>query len=447
MNSHDGWPHSPTDDRRMPGTPVPQTADTRTSPVVSRRRRLIWLTAGLAAAAVVGIAGTLGVAQGSVISGTAVAADVNIPAAAPAVPGQSGGSGGAGGVSPWGNSQLIPGSGQSGTQGGGQLAEGSASAALGRATATQQVGVVDIDTVLSYAGAEAAGTGLVLTANGEILTNNHVVEGSTSITVTIVSTGASYPATVVGTDAVDDIAVLQLTDATGLSVANLAKTSAVGVGDAVTGVGNAGGAGGTPSASPGYVTAINQTISTQAEGSAAAETLSGLIETSADIQAGDSGGPLFDASDQVIGIDTAAQSGGVRTAGYAIPIASALTIAGQIEAGQGSQNIVIGYPAFLGVEISDSGSSLGASGYGRYQQSAGSGALISGVVSGAPADQAGLAAGDTIIAIDGTPITDGAALSAALAGDRAGQTVTVTFAGGSATSQTTQATLVNGPAA
>ena len=125
--------------------------------------------------------------------------------------------------------------------------------------------------MLSYQGAEAAGTGLVLTSSGEILTNNHVVEGSTSITVTIVSSGASYPATVVGTDATDDIAVLQLTDASGLAVADLATTSAVGVGDAVTGVGNAGGAGGTPSASPGYVTATDQTITTQAEGSAAAK--------------------------------------------------------------------------------------------------------------------------------------------------------------------------------
>ena len=277
--------------------------------------------------------------------------------------------------------------------------------------------------MLSYQGAEAAGTGLILTSNGEILTNNHVVEGSTSITVTIVSSGASYPATVVGTDATDDIAVLQLTDASGLSIANLAKTSAVGVGDAVTGVGNAGGAGGTPSAAPGTVTAINQTITTEAEGSAAGETLNGLIETNADIQAGDSGGPLFDANDQVIGIDTAAQSGGVGTAGYAIPISTALRIAGQIESGQASENIVIGYPAFLGVQVADSATAqLGRSGTG-HRPAERSGALISGVVAGAPADTAGLTAGDTITAIDGRAIADGASLSATLAGDKVGQNV------------------------
>lgn len=447
------------------GAPLSNTDGGRpTVPGDSRRRRLIWAGGSLAVAAVVGIAATLGVAQGSVISGTAVAANVNIPAAAPAVPGQPGSSGGSagrgasdgsgelGGLSPWGGSTLIPGGGQSGSSGGGQfgghLNQGAASSALGSATAAQQVGVVDIDTVLSYQGAEAAGTGLVLTSNGEILTNNHVVEGSTSITVTIVSSGVSYPATVVGTDATHDIAVLQLSDASGLSIANLASTSAVGVGDDITGVGNAGGAGGTPSASPGSVTAINQTITTQAEGSAAAETLNGLIETNADIQAGDSGGPLFDSADQVIGIDTAAQSGGVGTAGYAIPIATALSIAGQVESGQGSENIVIGYPAFLGVQIAQTSSTQrGASGYGRYQQSTSTGALISGVVTGAPADEAGLTAGDTITAIDGTPVQDAATLTATLAGDRAGQNVTVTYTSSAGASRTAQATLVNGPAA
>ena len=114
--------------------------------------------------------------------------------------------------------------------------------------------------------AEAAGTGMVLTSGGEILTNNHVIEGSTSISVTVVTTGQTYPATVVGTDATDDIAVLQLSGASDLTVANFA-TAAVAVGDAVTGVGNAQGAGGTPAASPGTVTAINQTITTQADGS------------------------------------------------------------------------------------------------------------------------------------------------------------------------------------
>jgi S1-C subfamily serine protease len=111
-------------------------------------------------------------------------------------------------------------------------------------------------------------TGMALTSGGEIPTNNHAFAGSTNISVTVVTTGRTYPATVVGTDATDDIAVLQLSGASGLTVANF-------------------GAGGTPAASPGIVTAITQTITTQADGIAASETLTGLIETNADIQSGD----------------------------------------------------------------------------------------------------------------------------------------------------------------
>ena len=110
------------------------------------------------------------------------------------------------------------------------------------ASAAQQVGIVEINTVLQYQDAQAAGTGMVLTSDGEILTNNHVVDGATSISVTISSTGATYAATVVGTDPTDDVAVLQLTDASGLQTAKL-STAAATVGDAVTGVGNAGGTG------------------------------------------------------------------------------------------------------------------------------------------------------------------------------------------------------------
>ena len=311
-----------------------------------------------------------------------------------------------------GSGQLGSGQLGGGQFGGGQLGGGrsglggTSTSALGTATSAQEVGVVDIDTVLAYEGAEAAGTGMVLTADGEILTNNHVIEGSTSITVTIVSSGEQYTATVVGTDATDDVAVLQLSGASNLDTANFADGSQVAVGDAVTGVGNAGGDGGTSSASPGTVTALNQTITTQAESGAAAETLHGLIETNADIQAGDSGGPLYNANDEVVGIDTAASAGGVTTSGYAIPIASALSIAQQIQNGQASENIVIGLPAFLGVQVS----STSNTGYG-YSPATPQGALISGVVSGTPAADAGITAGDTITAVDGTPIDDASGLT------------------------------------
>jgi S1-C subfamily serine protease len=267
-----------------------------------------------------------------------------------------------------------------------------------------------------------------------------------------VSSGESYPATVVGTDATDDIAVLQLTGASNLVTASIANPSTVNVGDAVTGVGNAGGVGGVPDAAPGYVTAINQTITTEAEGSAAGETLNGLIETNADIQAGDSGGPLFNSDDQVVGIDTAAEAGGNRTAGYAIPISSALSIVSQIEAGQSSENIVIGYPAFLGVQVSSTqtgGQQSGALGNsrGRTSGSTAQGALISGVVSGGPAQSAGLVAGDTITEIDGTTISSASTLTSVLAADKAGQNIKVTWSDASGAQHSASVTLASGPAA
>ncbi|WP_426516124.1 S1C family serine protease [Diaminobutyricibacter sp. McL0618] len=321
--------------------------------------------------------------------------------------------------------------------GGSGSSSGSAgSSGLASATAAQEVGVVDITSELTYDQAESAGTGLVLSSNGEILTNNHVVEGATSISVTVVSTGAQYTATVVGTDATDDIAVLQLSNASGLSTAHLDTSSDVAVGDAVTGVGNAGGTGGTPSASPGTVTALDQTITTQAEQTTASETLNGLIETDADIQAGDSGGPLFNSADEVIGIDSAAQEGGSTVAGYAIPIESALSIAGEITAGHASSTVTIGYPAFLGVQIASSSDATGPSG-----------ATIAGVIDGTPAATAGLTAGDTITAVNGSTIASAQDLTAALGGLAPGQHVNLTWTDSSGASHTAAVTLARGPVA
>lgn len=340
--------------------------------------------------------------------------------------------------------------------GGGGVASGpTGTSSLASATAAQEVGVVDITSELTYEQAESAGTGLVLTSDGEILTNNHVVEDATSISVTVVATGATYTASVVGTDATDDIAVLQLSSASGLSTAHLDTAGDTAVGDAVTGVGNAGGTGGTPSASPGTVTALDQTITTQAEQTAASETLNGLIQTDADIQAGDSGGPLFDSADEVIGIDTAAEQGSSTPAGYAIPIENALAIAGEIEAGHASSTVTLGYPAFLGVEVASANDGT-ASGYGVGSgfggdggdgASAASGAAIAGVVDGSPAATAGLTAGDTITAIDGTAITSPQDLTTALGAHTPGQTVGVTWADASGASHTADVTLAQGPVA
>ena len=194
-------------------------------------------------------------------------------------------------------------------------------------------GLVDIDTTLGYSDEEAAGTGIVLTSNGEILTNNHVIDGATTISVTDVGNGKTYSASLVGYDKTKDVAVLQLHDASGLQTASI-DTSTASVGETVVGIGNAGGTGGTPSAAGGTVTALNQSITASDEGDGTSEQLTGLIETDANIQAGDSGGSLVNSAGQVIGMDTAASSGtsfqSARESsgyqGYAIPIGEATTL-------------------------------------------------------------------------------------------------------------------------
>ncbi|MCU1526029.1 MAG: hypothetical protein JWO18_2923 [Microbacteriaceae bacterium] len=301
------------------------------------------------------------------------------------------------------------------------------------ATNAQEVGVVTIDTVLKYQGAEAAGTGIILSSSGEILTNNHVIDGATSISVTVVSTGQVYVADVVGTDASSDIAVLQLEGASGLSTATTDTTSQAAVADSVTAVGNAGGTG-TLTAAQGTVTALNKSITASSEGSSASEALTGLIETDANVVAGDSGGPLYESNGEVIGIDTAASSGSSTVTGYAIAIGTALSIADQIETGNATSTITIGYPGFLGVEI------------GSSTTGAISGATVGGVVAGTPAATAGLVAGDTITAVGGSTVTSASQLSQLLGGYKPGDSVTIGWTDTAGAAHSASVVLVQGPA-
>ncbi|HEU0206578.1 MAG TPA: trypsin-like peptidase domain-containing protein [Pseudolysinimonas sp.] len=337
-----------------------------------------------------------------------------------------GGFGGSGGIGGRGNG------GRQGTFGG----PGTASVNATAATAAQKVGVVTIVSTLNYSDAEAAGTGIILTSTGEILTNNHVVQGSTSIKVTVESTGASYPAKVVGTDETDDVAVLQLvgssgSDVTGLTTATL-DTGTLSAGDAVISVGNAEGTGNLVAAR-GTVTALDQSITVANDISGADEHLSGLIETDADVVSGDSGGPLIDEQGEVAGMVTAASSGSRHVTGYAIPIDSALTIAKKIVNGEASSTIVIGLPAFLGVDLASAQS--------------GSGVLISGVVAGSAAAGAGLAAGDTITAVDGVAATSADSLSSLIKAHAIGDRVTISYTDASGAAQQVAVTLTAGPAA
>ncbi|MDQ2850678.1 MAG: S1C family serine protease [Actinomycetota bacterium] len=314
-------------------------------------------------------------------------------------------------------------------------AEVGATPALSQATAAQQVGVVDINTVLAYQGAAAAGTGMVLTSNGEVLTNNHVVNGATSIAVTVVSTGTTYTATVVGTDPSQDVAVLQLQHASALTRVRT-STSMATISQHITGVGNAGGVGGTPSASPGQVTATGRTLTATDQGGANPETLRALIQVEANIQAGDSGGPLYGPSGQVIGMDTAAQVAptGGTTIGYAIPIAAALKVAALIKSGIAASTVHLGYPAFLGISLS------------ADQPASVTGAVVQQVGANTPAARAGITSGDVIIAIGSRQIASVAGVTSVLATHRPGQSVPVAWTDQQGQSHTAAVTLAAGPA-
>jgi S1-C subfamily serine protease len=295
--------------------------------------------------------------------------------------------------------------------------------------------IVDITSRITYRNATAAGTGMILTADGEVLTNNHVIEGATSIAATSVVNGERYTVTVLGTDPTEDVALIKLTRASGLTPINPGQSDKVGVGDPVVALGNAGGLGGTPAVATGYVTALGQSITASDANGSNPQRLTGLIETDAAIRPGDSGGPLANTKAQVIGMDTAASVnnglGGSANRGYAIRIQHALDIVHQIEAGHGSSTVHIGPRGMIGVQVSALSTSNGAT--------------VEDVTSGSPAAKAGIKAGDTITAINGAPVTSSDALGLLVKAHAAGDQVTVTWSDSNGSQHTARVTLVAGP--
>ncbi|MFN8222954.1 MAG: trypsin-like peptidase domain-containing protein [Gaiellales bacterium] len=297
-------------------------------------------------------------------------------------------------------------------------------------------GVVVIETRLAYQGGEAAGTGMVLTSSGEILTNNHVIRGATTITVIVPGTSRRYKARVLGYDVPRDVALLQV-NASNLKTVELGNSSGVKVGQAVKAIGNAGGTGSLTS-STGTVTALGRSI-TVSDGRGGTARLTGLIETSADLESGDSGGPLFDASGNVVGMNTAATiTRGPREIsdgdGYAIPINRAASIVDRIESGEGSATVHVGATAFIGVTVRSSG----------YDDSQ-TGAVVLEVVQGGPADRAGIAPGSVITAFAGRPIRSAAALTTAVMNRKPGEKAAVTYVDPDGTTHRTTITLGDGP--
>ncbi|TDD83965.1 S1C family serine protease [Actinomadura rubrisoli] len=277
-------------------------------------------------------------------------------------------------------------------------------------------GVVNIDTEQALNSTRAAGTGIVLDPSGLVLTNNHVIQGATSIRGTDTDNRRSYTAQVVGYDKSGDIAVIRLTGASRLKPAVFGPASGVRLGDPVTAVGNAGGKGGTPTVVTGRVTALDQAVTARDESDGGSERLTGLIETSAPIKPGDSGGPLLNTAGKVIGINTAASAGfelkkkGAQR-GYAIPSDRALEIARQIQRGEASRTVHIGPTALLGVKVRANGTAAGA--------------LVAEVVPGTPADAAGLPVGATIVSLGGHAVDSPIGLTDLMLAHHPGDTVRI----------------------
>ena len=271
-------------------------------------------------------------------------------------------------------------------------------------------GVVDIDAAIAYSGGTSSeGTGMVLSADGLVLTNNHVIDGARTINVTLATTGKVFHATVAGYDATHDVALLRLNGAAGLKVVRVGNSAQVTVGTPVLALGNAEGQGGTPALAEGIINSLNKTISPTDESTGTTETLHGMLQTNADIVSGDSGGPLANSAGQVIGMNTANASssqGSSSVLGYAIPINTALAVARQIAAGQASATVQIGLPGFLGVLVPQSGSASPQQQaqqqrqqIQQQQQSAGPGGPPSSGSNGQPAQNTGCTNDDSDTAV------------------------------------------------
>ena len=324
---------------------------------------------------------------------------------------------------------------------------GSASDPASSSTASGDIsGLVLIDTEVEFGTAEAAGTGMVIDSDGIVVTNHHVVAGSTDVTVTDPTTDTTYTAEVLGYDATTDVAVLQLDGASGMATIT-ADTDPVAVGQQITTVGNAEG-GGQLVSSTGKITATSQNITVSEDDGTSAD-LTDLIAVNASMVPGDSGGALLDAESEVVGMNVAGSTNTrVSSVGYAIPISSVLQVADTVLAGTTTDTVSLGRTGAIGVQVS---TQTATSRTGRASQSivgnSQAGVAIVGVIEGGPADIAGVTSGSTLTSIDGETLGSQADLSAILASHQAGDRVNLTWTDISGRSHTASITLTEAPLA
>jgi S1-C subfamily serine protease len=314
-------------------------------------------------------------------------------------------------------------------------------------------GVVTISALDAFSEDRLSATGIVVDRAGEVLTNNHAVEGATSIMVQLGGVGRSYPAIVVGTSPSRDIAVLTVAGAEGFQPLAMAGSDELHPGSSIVVVGNQGP--GAPAASSGEVVGVGKRLAATDPVTEAPENLVGMIEMNVPVQPGDSGGPVLDASGQVVGMTTAGEeiADGLvpADAAYAIPIAVALGVAGQIEAGLDGPGLVLGAPAFLGVEaetynqVVEAGPPPVLALLSDQQPQPASGALILRVVSGSPAAMAGMRAGDVIVRLAAARVNSLASLVTSLEDLHPGSHVEVCWVDPSGNSASAIVDLAAGP--
>ena len=341
----------------------------------------------------------------------------------------------------------LPAGGSTGPNGSSSTPNGTTSSAPLSAAAIAKLNssIVDITAETATKTGQVAGTGMIITSNGEVLTNNHVIDDTINIKAQIVGTNTTYSVKVIGYDATDDVALVQLVGASNLPAISLGNSSNLSPGDAITVLGNALGKGGAPAVS-GTVTQLGAQI-TASDDSGDNETLTGMIQVSAAIEPGDSGGPEVNSAGQVIGMTTAGQTSGNpnqasgSTTGFAIPINKAMSIISEIRSGSGP-NIHIGLAALLGVAVSPSVPTLQPDGSGVdcTASRATAGAWVSGVTAN-PAARAGVTACGRITSIGGHTITSTSDLHTAMEGFKVGQTVTLNWIDASGASHSASVTL------
>ena len=268
--------------------------------------------------------------------------------------------------------------------------------------------VVTISTTVDddFGGGRGVGTGVVLTSDGEILTNAHVIEDATEVVVRFAGETEPRVAKILASDLGNDLALIKV-DVTGLIAATFAKPGSVQIGDTVVAIGYALALDGGPTVTSGIVSALKRTIETDSGA------LNSLIQTDAAISSGNSGGPLVNLKGEVVGINTAVARGDSESAanniGFSISVDEVLIVIEQLrEQAKG----IVREEGFLGVGLA-------------AREDGGQGAIITNVQPGSPADKAGILIDDVVLAVDGEPIDGQAGLVAAIRDAEPGQTVKI----------------------